>query len=65
MKTKYIKPETCIIASLAVESLLNSASYSDIPGGPNSSVSTDDSPTNSEVDGAAKDHNAWATWDEY
>jgi len=64
MKAKYIKPETCIVAHLAVESLLNSASYSDINGGPNNSVGTDDRPAGSEAGGAAKGHNAWATWDE-
>ena len=34
MKAIYIKPETNIVASLAMESLLNSASQSNIKDGP-------------------------------
>ena len=65
MKTRYIKPETTVIASIVMESLLNSASQSNIEGGPGGNIGTDNTGEGGEAEGAAaKNFNAWSNWDE-
>ena len=65
MKARYIKPETAVITSIVMESLLNSASRANIEGGPNGNITTDNTEEGGEAAGAAaKDYNAWSTWDE-
>ena len=65
MKATYIKPETNMVASLVMESLLNSASQSKIADGPGGLISKDETPEGGEAeDAAAKRYNAWSSWDE-
>ncbi len=65
MKATYIKPMTSVVASIVMESLLNSASQSDIEGGHSGFITKDETEEGGEAgDAASKKFNAWDSWED-
>jgi len=65
MKATYIKPTTTLVASMVMENLLNTASQSNIENGPGGFITKDNTAEGNEAEGAAaKNFNAWSSWDD-